>query len=161
MIEALEGGALRHDVGPRTPKSGTGNRFPWDGTTSWTMRNARVAALLVDRLCHLGSSAPCAARSCSPDSSHRVPLIITPDFDSPDAFYEALIDAHKDLSTPESHAMNARLVLIRSNPIGRIDVLRAGLRAPRNSAPSSMPHNATATITTATATDGPSREGRT
>lgn len=155
MIEALEGGALHHDVGPRTPKSGTGNRFHWDGTTGWTMRNARVAALLVDRLRHLGSSAPCAARSCSPDSSHRVPLIITPDFDSPDAFYEALIDAHKDLSTPESHAMNARLVLIRSNPIGRIDVLRAALDAARNSAPSLVPHN------TATATDGASREGRT
>lgn len=159
MIEALEEGALHHDVGPGTPEGGTGKRFHWDGTTGWTMRNARVAALLVDRLCHLGSSAPCAARSCSPDSSHRVPLIITPNLDSPDAFCEALIDAHKDLSTPESHAMNVRLVLIRSNPIGRIDVLRAALDAARNSAPSLVPHNTTAA--TATATDGPSREGRT
>ena len=35
-----------------------------------------------------------------------------------DDFYEALITAHQGLSTPESHAMNARLVLLLANHIG-------------------------------------------
>ena len=35
-----------------------------------------------------------------------------------DDFYEALITAHEGLSTPESHAMNARLVLLLANHVG-------------------------------------------
>ena len=35
-----------------------------------------------------------------------------------DDFYEALIAAHQGLSAPESHAMNARLVLLLANHIG-------------------------------------------
>lgn len=35
-----------------------------------------------------------------------------------DDFYEALIIAHQGLSTPESHAMNARLVLLLANHVG-------------------------------------------
>ena len=35
-----------------------------------------------------------------------------------DDFYEALITAHQGLSTAESHAMNARLVLLLANHVG-------------------------------------------
>ena len=35
-------------------------------------------------------------------------LITTPNLESPDDFYEALIDTHKDLDTASSHALNAR-----------------------------------------------------
>ena len=37
---------------------------------------------------------------------------------APDDFYEALIDAHRDLSVAHSHALNARLVLLLANHIG-------------------------------------------
>ena len=55
--------------------------------------------------------------------------------DAPDDFYEALIDIHRDLSVEQSHALNARLVLLLANHIGRADVLRQALQAARASAP--------------------------
>ena len=45
-------------------------------------------------------------------------LITAPNLSAPDDFYEALIDAHRDLSVARSHALNARLVLLLANPIG-------------------------------------------
>ena len=58
-------------------------------------------------------------------------LITSPHLDAPDDFYEALIDAHRDLSTDDSHALNARLVLLLANHIGALDVLRQALAAAR------------------------------
>ncbi len=62
-------------------------------------------------------------------------LITTPNLGAPDDFYEALIDAHKDLCTADSHALNARLVLLLANHIGALDVLRQALQAARESHP--------------------------
>ena len=64
-------------------------------------------------------------------------LITTPHLDAPDDFYEALIDAHQDLGPDESHALNARLVLLLANHVGDVDVLRQALRAARESGHSS------------------------
>ncbi|KQP37223.1 hypothetical protein ASF44_16110 [Pseudorhodoferax sp. Leaf274] len=50
---------------------------------------------------------------------------------APDDFYEALIDAHQGLSTDESHALNARLVLLLANQVGQLPVLREALAAAR------------------------------
>jgi Protein of unknown function (DUF2783) len=50
---------------------------------------------------------------------------------SPDAFYEALLQAHQGLSTPQSHALNARLVLLLANHIGDAGVLGEALAAAR------------------------------
>ena len=58
-------------------------------------------------------------------------LITSPHLDAPDDFYEALIDAHRDLSTEDSHALNARLVLLLANHIGALDVLHQALSAAR------------------------------
>ncbi|RTZ40661.1 DUF2783 domain-containing protein [Candidimonas sp. SYP-B2681] len=44
-------------------------------------------------------------------------------FSVPDEFYERLIDAHRDLTTEQSHAMNAALVLLLSNHIGKLDIV--------------------------------------
>jgi hypothetical protein len=63
-------------------------------------------------------------------------LITDPHLSAPDDFYEALIDAHRDLSAAESHALNARLVLLLANHIGELDVIRQALRAARESASS-------------------------
>jgi hypothetical protein len=58
-------------------------------------------------------------------------LITTPNLDSGDDFYEALIDAHRDLAVEQSHALNARLVLLLANHVGSAEVLRQALAAAR------------------------------
>jgi len=58
-------------------------------------------------------------------------LITTPHLDSPDDFYEALIETHRDLDNSESHALNARLVLLLANHIGSLDVLQQAMQAAR------------------------------
>ena len=63
----------------------------------------------------------------------EMPLILDPNFDAPDDFYEALIDTHRDLSEAESHALNARLVLLLANHIGAQSVLCEALAAARGS----------------------------
>ena len=64
-----------------------------------------------------------------------MPLITTPHLTAPDDFYETLIDAHKDLTPAQSHALNARLVLLLANHIGSLDVLREALHAARAMSP--------------------------
>lgn len=56
------------------------------------------------------------------------------DFSPGDDFYEALIDAHRDLSDEESERLNARLILLLSNHIGDIAVLREALALARREA---------------------------
>jgi hypothetical protein len=73
--------------------------------------------------------------SPSPEGDRVIELITTPNLDAPDDFYEALIDIHRDLDEPASHALNARLVLLLANHIGSIDVLRQALSAARGEAP--------------------------
>lgn len=58
-------------------------------------------------------------------------LNIEPCIERPDDFYEALLAAHQGLSTEQSHDLNARLVLILANQVGRYDVLQAALAAAR------------------------------
>jgi hypothetical protein len=58
-------------------------------------------------------------------------LTTEPHFESPDDFYEALIDAHRDLSSAQSHALNAKLVLLLANHIGTEAVLIEALHAAR------------------------------
>ncbi|MCK9512150.1 MAG: DUF2783 domain-containing protein [Pigmentiphaga sp.] len=50
----------------------------------------------------------------------------------PDAFYEALIDAHRDLSLEQSHELNAALILLLSNHIGDMALLRDALQRARH-----------------------------
>lgn len=52
-------------------------------------------------------------------------------FAVPDDFYDGLIEAHRDLSTEQSHAMNAALVLLLANHIGDIRVIREALEKAR------------------------------
>ena len=60
-------------------------------------------------------------------------LITEPHLDAPDDFYEALIDSHRDLGSAESHALNARLVLLLANHIGSLPVLKQALALARAS----------------------------
>jgi Protein of unknown function (DUF2783) len=51
-------------------------------------------------------------------------LVTTPNLPEPDGFYAALLAAHKGLTEAESHALNARLVLILANHVGDMATLR-------------------------------------
>lgn len=51
-----------------------------------------------------------------------------------DGFYAKILASHRGLTEVQSHAMNARLVLILSNHIGDADVLEAALALARDGA---------------------------
>ena len=48
-----------------------------------------------------------------------------------DDFYEALIDTHRDLTDEQSSLVNAKLVLLLSNHIGDLSVLREAMKIAR------------------------------
>ncbi len=56
-------------------------------------------------------------------------LITTPNIPAPDDFYAELLALHADCPTDESHAINARLVLLLANHIGDREVLRQAFAA--------------------------------
>ena len=51
-------------------------------------------------------------------------LNVEPNMRDPDAFYELLVDSHQDLSEEQSTMLNAQLILLLSNHIGDLGVLR-------------------------------------
>lgn len=62
---------------------------------------------------------------------HQPGLRPVRDFTPGDDYYEALIAAHHGLSEEQSQLLNAKLVLLLSNHIGDLDVLRAALELAR------------------------------
>ena len=48
-------------------------------------------------------------------------LLTDPRLSDPDAFYEALIEMHRDLTEAASALVNAKLVLLLANHIGDLD----------------------------------------
>ena len=58
-------------------------------------------------------------------------LNIEPNLALPDDFYEALIDAHRDLDAAQSQRLNARLILLLANHIGDLGVLREAMQRAR------------------------------
>lgn len=60
-------------------------------------------------------------------------LITETNLISPDDFYEALIDTHRDLSNEQSQELNAALILLLANHVGDMDVLREALHQARAS----------------------------
>jgi len=60
-----------------------------------------------------------------------MPLNTEPALDRPDDFYQALIDAHRDLSPEQSAMLNAKLILLLANHIGDMAVLTEALRRAR------------------------------
>lgn len=61
-------------------------------------------------------------------------LITTPNIADADAFYASLLAAHRGLTEAESHALNARLVLVLANHIGDRKVLELALALARDGA---------------------------
>lgn len=58
-------------------------------------------------------------------------LILHPNLERSDDFYAALLEAHEGLSEAQTHALNARLVLVLANHIGSHAVLVEALSAAR------------------------------
>jgi hypothetical protein len=58
-------------------------------------------------------------------------LNLEPNLKQGDDLYEALIDAHRDLSAEQSQMLNAKLILLLANHIGDHGVLLAALRKAR------------------------------
>jgi len=54
-----------------------------------------------------------------------------PNLAQPDDFYQALLDAHQDLSEAQSQMLNAKLILLLANHIGTPAVLDEALRLAR------------------------------
>lgn len=54
-------------------------------------------------------------------------LTLAPNLSDGDAFYELLIDSHQGLDETQSHAKNARLILLLANHIGDHGVLQQAL----------------------------------
>lgn len=59
-------------------------------------------------------------------------LITTPNLTRPDESYARLIRTHEGLGEAESHALNARLILILMNHIGDDTVLAEAMRLARD-----------------------------
>ena len=72
------------------------------------------------------------------------PLNVEPNVTAPDEFYEALIDAHRELTMQQSQALNARLILLLANQIGDVDLLREALRHARQGVDEATPAGAAA-----------------
>ncbi len=56
-------------------------------------------------------------------------LNIEPNIDSPDEFYQALIEAHSGLSDEQSAALNAGLILLLANQVGDLETLKQAIAA--------------------------------
>lgn len=61
-------------------------------------------------------------------------LTLTPNLTRPDETYARLISTHDGLTEAESHALNARLILILMNHIGDHAVLAEAMRLARDPA---------------------------
>ena len=57
-----------------------------------------------------------------------MPLIHEPNLTDPDGFYEALIDAQRDLDDAAAERFRARLLLVLANHVGDARVLAEAMR---------------------------------
>lgn len=64
--------------------------------------------------------------------SRQTELITEPNIPDPDAFYEMLIAAHRDLDDEQSAALNSRLILLLANHIGDNAVLAEAIEEARS-----------------------------
>ena len=54
-------------------------------------------------------------------------------FESPDDFYEVLVNAHDGLSDDESRRLNAKIILLLANAVGNKDLLEEIILTARKS----------------------------
>ena len=54
-------------------------------------------------------------------------LITTPNLEDPDSVFEALMNAHRDLTPEASRRLDAKLVLLLANHIGHADTVKQAI----------------------------------
>ncbi|GGG47576.1 hypothetical protein GCM10010964_38680 [Caldovatus sediminis] len=65
------------------------------------------------------------------DRAAMATLNTEPNIADADAFYEALIEMHRDLTPEQSAAANAALILLLANQVGDLEVLRQAMAKAR------------------------------
>ncbi|MBF9032973.1 DUF2783 domain-containing protein [Rhodobacterales bacterium HKCCE2091] len=60
-----------------------------------------------------------------------MPLVTKPNLPRTDDFYAALLAAHEGLTEAETHALNARLILVLANHVGDLDTLTEAIDVAR------------------------------
>ena len=66
-------------------------------------------------------------------------LNVEPNLGDFDGFYELLVDTHQDLSEAQSTMLNGQLILLLSNHIGDLSVLREAMAIARRNAQAATP----------------------
>ena len=69
-------------------------------------------------------------------------LNVEPNLDDFDGFYELLVDTHQDLTEAQSTMLNGQLILLLSNHIGDLPVLREAMAIARRNAQAAVPAQA-------------------
>ncbi len=84
-----------------------------------------------DATAHAAIAQAHANGRANPPATPPAPVRTTLGLAAPDDFYEALIDAHRDLAPEQSEGLNAALALLLANHIGDLDVIRDALARAR------------------------------
>ena len=69
-------------------------------------------------------------------------LNVAPNLDDFDGFYQLLVDTHQDLSEAQSAMLNGQLILLLSNHIGELPLLREAMAIARRNAQAAVPAQA-------------------
>lgn len=67
-------------------------------------------------------------------SNARATVILEPNLEDADSFYEELLRAHEGLSTDQSFELNVRLLMLLANQVGDRDVLSGCIRLAQEAA---------------------------
>jgi hypothetical protein len=60
-------------------------------------------------------------------------FFVDQNIEAPDYFYEMLINAHDGLSNADSRLLNANLILLLANQVGKVEILEEAISAARKS----------------------------
>jgi hypothetical protein len=60
-------------------------------------------------------------------------FFVDQNIEAPDDFYEILINAHDGLSNSDSRLLNANLILLLANQVGKVEILEEAISVARKS----------------------------
>ena len=60
-------------------------------------------------------------------------FFVDQNIEAPDDFYEMLINAHDGLSNSDSRLLNANLILLLANQVGKVEILEEPISVARKS----------------------------
>ena len=65
--------------------------------------------------------------------SEKIYFFVDQNIEAPDDFYEMLINAHDGLSNSDSRLLNANLILLLANQVGKVEILEEAISLARKS----------------------------